>query len=124
MVPGASVVVRNLATGVQQSAETNRAGLYRFPVVVPGTYSITASLKGFHDVQVLVRVLVGNTTTQDIKLQVGPSRETVKVIGTTPLLRPEESSASTVLGAVVYRGLAAQRTKIHRLCYSDAEYQL
>src|SRR5208283_2188807 len=97
IVPGASVVVQSLATGVQQSAETNRAGLYRFPVVMPGTYSITASLKGFRDVQVLVRVLVGNTTSQDIKLRVGASADTVKVIGTTPLLRPEESSASTVI---------------------------
>ena len=68
-----------------------------FPCVMPGTYSITASLKGFRDVQVLVRVLVGNTTSQDIKLQVGASADTVKVIGTTPLLRPAESSASTVI---------------------------
>ncbi|MGD0601348.1 MAG: carboxypeptidase-like regulatory domain-containing protein, partial [Terriglobales bacterium] len=97
IVPGASVVVRNLATGVQQSAETNHAGLYRFPVLMPGAYSITASVKGFRDVQALVRVLVGNTASQDIKLQVGASTDTVKVSGTTPLLRPEESSASTVI---------------------------
>src|SRR5208283_3527248 len=97
IVPGASVVVMNLATGVQQSAETNHAGLYRFPVVMPGTYSITAGLKGFRDVQVLVRVLVGNTTSQDIKLRVGASADTVKVIGTTPLLRPEDASATTVI---------------------------
>ncbi|HEY6303267.1 MAG TPA: carboxypeptidase regulatory-like domain-containing protein [Terriglobales bacterium] len=96
IVPGASVVVHNLATGVQQSAEANHAGLYRFPVVLPGTYSITAGLKGFRDVQVLVSVLVGNTTSQDVKLQVGASADTVRVIGTTPLLRPEESSATTV----------------------------
>src|SRR5208283_5077982 len=105
IVPGASVVVMNLATGVQQSAETNRAGLYRFPVVMPGTYSITASLRGFRDVQVLVRVLVGNTTSQDIELQVGASADTVKVVGTTPLLRPEESSASTVIERSYIEGL-------------------
>jgi Carboxypeptidase regulatory-like domain/TonB dependent receptor len=97
VVPGASVLLRNLATGVQQSAETNHAGLYRFPVLMPGTYSVTTSLKGFRDVQALVQVRVGNTTSQDIKLQVGASGDTVKVIGTTPLLRPEESSASTVI---------------------------
>jgi hypothetical protein len=97
IVPGASVVLQNLATGVQQSARTNYAGLYRFPVVAPGSYSVTTSLKGFRDIQVLVRVLVGNTTSQDIKLQVGASANTVKVIGTTPLLRPEDSSASTVI---------------------------
>ena len=112
VVPGASVVVRNLATGVQQSAETNHAGLYRFPVVMPGAYSIAASLKGFRDVQVLVRVLVGNTTSQDIQLQVGASADTVKVIGTTPLLRPEESSASTVI----------ERSSIEELPLNERKY--
>jgi hypothetical protein len=97
VVPGASVVVRNLGTGVKQSAETNHVGLYRFPVVMPGTYSIVASLNGFRDVQALVRVLVGSTTSQNIQLQVGASGDTVRVIGTTPLLQPEESSASTVI---------------------------
>ncbi len=96
-VPGATVVVRNLGTGVEQSAETNHAGLYRFPALVPGSYSVTANLKGFREVEALVRVQVGNTTSQDIKLQVGASAEVVRVAGTTPLLRPEESSASTVL---------------------------
>jgi hypothetical protein len=97
VVPGASVVVRNLATGVEQRAETNHDGLYRFPVVMPGTYSVNANRRGFRDVQTLVRVLVGNTTSQDIRMQVGASADTVKVIGEAPLLRPEESSSSTVI---------------------------
>jgi len=97
VVPGVSVVVRNLATGVQQSAETNHAGLYWFPAVLPGSYSVHANSKGFREVEALVRVQVGNTTSQDIKLQVGPSADAIKVIGKTPLLRPTESSASTVL---------------------------
>src|SRR5271154_7138863 len=97
VVPGASVLVRSLAGGVQQSGEANPAGLYRFPVLMPGSYSVSTSLKGFRDVQALVQVRVGNTTSQDIKLQVGASGDTVKVVGITPLLRPEESSASTVV---------------------------
>jgi Carboxypeptidase regulatory-like domain/TonB dependent receptor len=97
VVSGASVLVRNLATGVEQSAQTSRAGLYRFPALMPGTYSIAATLKGFRDAQVLSRVSVGNTTVQDFTLTVGAGTDTVNVIGTTPLLRPTESSASTVL---------------------------
>jgi carboxypeptidase family protein len=97
VAPGVSVVVRNLNTGVQQTAETNHAGLYRFLALTPGSYSVMASRNGFRDVQVLVQVRVGNSTTQDIKLQVGASADTVKVTGATPLLRPEESSASTVM---------------------------
>jgi hypothetical protein len=96
VVPRVSVVAQNLGTGVKLSAETNRAGLYRFPVLMPGSYSIAASLTGFRDVQALVRVLVGNTTSMDIKLQVGAGTDTVRVTG-GPLLRPAESSASTIL---------------------------
>lgn len=96
VVPGASIIVQNLGTSVQETAVTNHAGLYQFPALMPGTYSVTASVKGFRDVEALVRVLVGNTTLQDLKLQVGAGGETVKVVGTTPLLRPAESSASTV----------------------------
>jgi hypothetical protein len=97
VVSGASVVVENLATGVEQSVVTNHAGLYQLPALMPGTYSITASLKGFRDVQVLTRVLVANTTVEDIKLPVGASGDKVQVICSAPQLRPAESSASTVL---------------------------
>ncbi len=97
IVPGASVIVRNLATGVEQSVVTNHAGLYTLAALMPGTYSVTAKSRGFRDVQVVERVLVGNNTSQDIKLRVGTSADTVEVTGTTPLLRPTESSASTVL---------------------------
>ena len=97
IVPGASIVLHNLATGVEQATETSNAGLYQFPALIPGTYSVTASLKGFRGVEALVRVLVGNTTSQDIKLQVGAGVDTVRVVGTGPLLRTTESSASTVL---------------------------
>ncbi len=97
VISAVSLVVRNLETGVEQSAETNRAGLFRFPAVMPGNYSLTASGKGFRDVQALVQVRVGNTTLQDVKLLVGASSDTVKVLGTTPLLRPQEASSSTVI---------------------------
>ena len=97
VVRGASLVLQNLNTGVQQSVATNRIGLYRFSALVPGTYSITVSARGFRDSASLVHVLVGNDTVQDLRLQAGASGETVKVVATTPLLRPTESSASTVL---------------------------
>jgi hypothetical protein len=97
VVPGASILVRDLATGRQQSAVTNHDGLYQILALMPGTYSVTATGNGFRDSEALVRVLVGNTTLQDLRLEVGTSGDTVKVTGTMPLLRPVESSASTVL---------------------------
>jgi hypothetical protein len=97
IMPGATLVLRNLGTGIEQSTQTNHAGLYLFPALMPGTYSVTATVTGFHEAEGLVRVLVANTTLQDIKLRAGAGSESVRVVGTTPLLRPTESSASTVL---------------------------
>jgi hypothetical protein len=96
-VPAAAVLARNLATGLEQSAVTDHAGRYRFLALMPGTYVVTGSGKGFHDIEALVRVLVGNTSLQDLTLSVLASTDAVKVTGTMPLLRPAESSASTVL---------------------------
>ena len=97
VVPGVSLVLQNLSTGIEQSTATNRHGLYRFSALVPGTYSLTASASGFRDAESLVQVLVGNNAVQDLRLETGATWETVKVISSTPLLRPTESSASTVL---------------------------
>ncbi|MGB7727933.1 MAG: TonB-dependent receptor [Candidatus Acidiferrum sp.] len=97
VVPGASVVAKNLDTGVEAATVTSSSGLYRFSVLSPGSYSITAGFKGFRNSTGLVQVQVGNTTSQDFELQVGASGDTVTVVGTTPLLRPTESSTSTVL---------------------------
>ena len=97
VVPGALVVARNLDTGVKQSAQTSHTGAYRFPALTPGNYSVTATHDGFRDLECLLQVMLGRNTLQDVKLQVGASRDTVKVSGTAPLLRPGESSASTVL---------------------------
>ncbi len=97
VVPGASVAVRNIGTGVETAAETNRLGLYRFSVMSPGSYSVTVRLTGFHTMTGLVQVQVGNTTTQDFELQVGTNGDTVTVVSTTPLLRPTESSTSSVI---------------------------
>jgi Carboxypeptidase regulatory-like domain/TonB dependent receptor len=97
VVPRASVVVRNLDTGVEGTTETSGSGLYQFSALLPGSYSITVSLKGFRAMHSAVQVEVGNTTSMDFELQVGAGGDAVTVVGTTPLLRPTESSTSTVM---------------------------
>jgi Carboxypeptidase regulatory-like domain/TonB dependent receptor len=97
VVPGALVVVRNIDTGVEAMAETSSSGLYRFGVLLPGSYSVAVTLKGFRSMHTLAQVQVGNTTSVDFELQVGAGGDTVTVLGTIPLLRPTESSTSTVL---------------------------
>ena len=105
VIPGASVLVRSLATGVERSATSNHAGIYKFASLVPGAYSVKASLKGFRNVEILTEVQIGRSALQDIKLQVGASTDTVKVTGVASLLRPGESSESTVIDRSLIQGL-------------------
>jgi len=115
VVPGASVLLRSLATGVEQSATTSHAGVYQFAAVMPGAYSVTARLKGFRNVEILTEVQIGRSALQDIKLQVGASADTVKVIGTTSLLRPGESSESTVIDRSLIQDLPMNGRKYTNL---------
>ena len=46
-LPGATVEVLNIATGVVTPTTTNEEGSYRMPFLNPGTYRVTVSLTGF-----------------------------------------------------------------------------
>src|SRR5512145_3255339 len=46
-VPGATVTIRNEATGVEVVLTTNESGAYSSPPLVLGTYSVTVDLTGF-----------------------------------------------------------------------------
>jgi hypothetical protein len=59
--------------------------------------SITVTQKGFREARGLVQVQVANTTLQNFELQVGAIGEAVTVTDTVPLLRPTDSSVSTLI---------------------------
>src|SRR5262249_3016637 len=50
VVPEATVEVKNLETNVVSKTVTNERGLYSFPPLNPGMYSVTASGVGFKTV--------------------------------------------------------------------------
>ena len=47
VIPGAAVVVTNVGTNTSRNSETNDAGLYRFPSLVPGIYTVRVEAEGF-----------------------------------------------------------------------------
>src|SRR5208282_5409099 len=51
VVPGATVTVTNLETGLRRSAKTDDAGRFNFPQLKPGTYSVKAEAQGFEPQQ-------------------------------------------------------------------------
>ena len=79
-IPGASVEVLNVATGVVTPTTTNEEGNYRVPFLIPGNYTVTASLTGFSKfVSDNIEVHVADLLTVDATLKVGAITDEVTV---------------------------------------------
>src|SRR3954463_121082 len=79
-VPGATVTIRNEATGINTVIVTNAAGAYTSPPLVLGRYSVTVDLSGFKKgVSSGILLEGGDQFRQDMTLQVGGLNETVDV---------------------------------------------
>ena len=95
LIPGVTVTVANVDTGVSKTFTTNDAGLYDSDSIVTGNYTVTFSKEGF---QKLVRgpitLQVGFTTVNG-ELKVGSTAESVTVEADVQLLKTETSEQST-----------------------------
>jgi len=98
VVPGATVAIANLETGLRRSAKTDDAGRFNFPQLKPGIYSVKAEAQGFEP-QENDNVIsgLGQKQTVDFKLRVARSNETVEVNSEAPLINPENANTSTTL---------------------------
>ena len=61
VIPGATVVVKNDATGATFDSVTNGSGAFSVPALDAGTYTVTVSLEGFKTAVVnAVRLVTGH----------------------------------------------------------------
>jgi hypothetical protein len=98
LLPGVTVTVTNLETGVSRSTMTNEAGIYRVPSLEPGRYKVTAELQGFGTaVQSDVIVSVGATLGVNFTLTPGRVTETVTVAAVAPDIQTEKADVSAVV---------------------------
>lgn len=97
-MPGASVAVKNNATGVVINTLTNNTGVFTVPAIEPGVYTITISLSSFKTA-ILNDVRVLAATPREVKatLVVGSMADSVEVKGGTELVNPTSSTVQTTL---------------------------
>ena len=97
-IANAQVELTNVNTGVVRKTTTNTDGIYDFPSVVPGAYSMQTSAAGFAAVsQPPVTLEVGQTATFDFQLNVGGATSTVTVTAAAPVLETSTSELGTVV---------------------------
>src|SRR5713226_8938907 len=99
LIPGVTVTVTNVDTGISKDFTTNDAGLYDTDSIVTGRYTIAFKKDGFQRlVRGPVTVQVGFTTVNG-ELKVGSSMEEITVTSDVALLQTETSEQSTTLVA-------------------------
>src|SRR5258708_24789882 len=82
-IPGADVLLTDIATSSQQSATTNDSGRYTFPVINPGLYDITVTKSGFKVARIpQQKVSIGLVLTVNVTLEVRSVTDTVLITST------------------------------------------
>jgi hypothetical protein len=97
-IANGQIELTNVNTGVVRKTSTTTDGIYNFPSVVPGVYSMQTSAAGFAAVsQPPVTLEVGQTATFDFQLKVGAATSTVTVTAAAPALEFSTSELGTVV---------------------------
>src|SRR2546425_12195526 len=98
LVPGAWVPATNEATGVTYTQMTTEAGLYGFPSLPVGPYTITVALPGFKTANKTGNILEVNTPLViNISLEVGGISETVSIAAETEILQTTNAAIGNVV---------------------------
>jgi len=85
VIPGATVTVTNVATGVATKTTTDPQGQYQALELPIGSYKVKVEHEGFHTTETSAQALEINQVLKlDIKLQVGAKGEIVEVSGEAP----------------------------------------
>lgn len=105
VVVGANVTALNDATGVPLKQVTNSAGLYSFPSVGVGTYTLTIEMSGFKTVRRTgITLVVGTPAVENITLELGDTREVVKVEASAA---PVNTATATLGNVVEHQAVAS-----------------
>lgn len=97
VIPGASVVVLNKATGLQREVTTNDDGSFTVPLLPPSTYTVTVRREGFGPVEAKDVVLnVGDQKGLKIQLKAGDVNAEVQITSEAPLINESPAVATTI----------------------------
>ncbi len=110
ILPGVTVTVAGPALMGTQEAVTNAEGVYRFPSLPPGEFTLTFSLAGFKTlVREGIRVMLAFTVTVDAELGVSAVRESIEVVAASPMVDSVNTRAQTAFSKEVLASVPLAR---------------
>lgn len=98
VIPGASISVKDMDTGIERTTQSNSDGAFRVPELPVGRYSVTVTMSGFNPYHAEgVEVAVAGEVNLNVTLQTGSQKEEVVVMANA--LQVE--TTSNTLGATL-----------------------
>lgn len=105
-VPGATVTVTNVETGIDTTRQTTGAGVYAVTPLAPGRYRVTVTLDGFQTfVREPVVVDALGVVGLNVTLQVSGVRQEVEVTSTAPSLGTADARLGQTIRNDLYTAL-------------------
>src|SRR3984885_9599090 len=115
-VSGAAVEATNIADSVTHNTVTNNDGAYRFPSLIPGTYTVTVKKEGFAQfTREATRIDAGIGVRIDAKLPVGGTTSKVEVTGEAPLLQTDSAEVNETIHSAEISSLPTLGNNVTRL---------
>jgi hypothetical protein len=97
VVRSAMVTIKNSATNVAFTQETDASGYYFFPALPIGTYTVSLEMAGFKRAVHNIVLEVGQRGRDDFHLEVGGITETVEVESAPSALETQQPAPNTVI---------------------------
>jgi hypothetical protein len=98
VLPGVAVSITNVGTGLKLDTITDDSGSFAFRNLLPGTYDMVLSFKGFKEMrQTAITITAGSPRRQDATLEIGALTETVTVSAEAIALKTETSDVTAQL---------------------------
>src|ERR1700677_772589 len=92
VIPGAKIMLSEVATGVSITGTTNGDGIYKIPGLPVGTYTLTITHSNFKAYRQTGIILIAAQVQQiNVRMEAGSNAQTVTVTGGAPLLDTETS---------------------------------
>ena len=100
VIPGAQVTIPDSSTGLTRTVVTDNAGLFTFPNLNIGTYSLQATAAGFQNYSAKNIVLnVSRTLRNDEQMKVGTAAETVTVQADALTVQTDSNVVSSLISS-------------------------
>src|SRR5882757_10126298 len=96
-IPQAQLRVTAVQTGAERTVNANNQGVYEIGGLLPGAYLVEAKGNGFAVARRSLQLEVGQQTTLNVMLTVGPDTQTVTAVTAAELLRTADASVGEVV---------------------------